>query len=102
MTPQVQLDRRDRVVEAEPTPAPIPAVPAPPREMTEGDRQGLAMGWVSIGLGLFLLIGGLALWGAVALHAAFAGWLIGMTLLGLAIVAVVLFAITYTVVRTRR
>jgi hypothetical protein len=101
MTPQVHLDGRERVVEAEPPPTPYLPALEKPRELTDAERQGLAMGWVSIGLGLFLLFGGLALWAAVALHAGFLGWLIGMAVMGLVIVAV-LYAVTFTVVRPRR
>jgi hypothetical protein len=104
MTPQVHLDGRERLVDADTVPAPTyaPSSPsAPSRPLSEADRQGLAMGWVSIGLGMFLLLGGLALWAAVALQAGFVGWLIGMAVIGLVIVAV-LMAVTYTVIRPRR
>jgi len=39
------------------------------------------MSWVGIALGVFLLLGGLALWAAVALGAGFGGWLIGMVVM---------------------
>jgi hypothetical protein len=101
MTPQVHLNGQERVVEAEPTSAPSAPAPAAPHALTDTERQGLAMGWVSIGLGLFLLFGGLALWAAAVLHAGFVGWLISIGIIGLVIVAV-LYAVTYTVIRPRR
>jgi hypothetical protein len=101
MTPQLHLDGRDRLMEEEVPPVPASAAPTTPHAMTDVERQGLAMGWVSIALGLFLLFGGLALWSAVALNAGFIGWLIGMALIGLVIVAT-LSAVTYTVMRPRR
>jgi hypothetical protein len=101
MTPQVQLDARERIVEADSTAAPTPAAVATPRALTDAERQGLAMGWVSIGLGMFLLFGGLALWASVALNAGFVGWLVSMGIIGVVIVAV-LVAVTYTVIQPRR
>lgn len=101
MTPQAQLDGRERIVDADAAPAPTYATPATPRALTDADRQGLAMGWMSIALGLFLLFGGLALWAAVALNAGFVGWLVSMVVIGLVIVAV-LVAVTYMVIRPRR
>jgi hypothetical protein len=101
MTPQVHLDGREQVVEADRIPASSYSAPAAPHALTDAERQGLAMGWVSIGLGLFLLFGGLALWAAAALNAGFVGWLISMAVIGLVIVAV-LYAVTYTVIRPRR
>ncbi len=58
------------------------------------------MGWVSIGLGLFLLFGGLALWAAAALNAGFVGWLISTGVMGLVIVAVIV-AVNLYVLRPR-
>lgn len=101
MTPQVHLDGRERIVEADSTPGPTQAAVATPRALTDAERQGLAMGWVSIGLGMFLLFGGLALWAATALNAGFVGWLVSMGIIGVAIVAV-LMAVTYTVIRPKR
>ena len=107
MTPQVHLDAQERVFTADAQPSPIsPSMPsnvgsAAPHALTDAERQGLAMGWVSIGLGMFLLFGGLDLWAAAALQAGFVGWLIGMGVIGLIIVAVLL-TVTYTVIRPRR
>ena len=100
MTSQVHLDGRERVVEADPTPAPSYSAPATPHALTDAERQGLAMGWVSIALGLFLLFGGLALWAAAALNAGFVGWLISMGAMGLVIVAVIV-AVNLYVLRPR-
>lgn len=112
MTSQVHLNGRDQVVDADPipahsympteaTPAAKPPVPATaPRPLTDADRQGLAMGWAALGLGMFLLFGGLALWAAVALDAGFAGWLGGMALIG-AVIVVVLLTVTYMIIRPR-
>jgi hypothetical protein len=72
-----------------------------PRELTFAERQGLAMGWVAMALGLFLLFGGLALWAAVALSAGFTGWLIGMAVMG-AVVVATLIAISVFVIRPKR
>ncbi|HEV2235527.1 MAG TPA: hypothetical protein VGR57_02600 [Ktedonobacterales bacterium] len=101
MTPQVQLDGRERIVEADSTLTPTHAAVATPRALTDAERQGLAMGWVSIALGMFLLFGGLALWAAIALNAGFVGWLVSMGIIGVAIAAV-LVAVAYIVIRPRR
>ncbi len=69
--------------------------------MTEAERQGMAMGWIGMAFGIFLLLGALALWAAVALNAGFGGWLIGVAVLGLAMVAVAV-AVAYYVVRPGR
>ena len=103
MIPQTQLDGRDPAAPAPSTNAPVATPTAErvrsrePHELTYGERQGLAMGWVSIALGIFLLLGGLALWASVALSAGFGGWLISMAVMGVivvaAIVAVAIFVI---------
>lgn len=99
MTPQVNLDGRNRIAQATPaTPATTTFAPTTPptspaqHELTSAERQGLAMGWVAMALGMLLLLGGLALWAAVAFSAGFGGWLIAMGLLGLVMVAVVVAA----------
>lgn len=97
MSSQVNLDGIDPVTQAPPMPVvttprpPIgrPDAPAAPHELTFAERQGLAMGWVAMALGIFVLLGGLALWAAVALDAGFSGWLIGMGVMGVVMVAVV-------------
>jgi hypothetical protein len=76
----------DRV--AEPT-------PATSQELTYKDRQGIAMGWVFSALGMFLLLGGLALGAAVIFNVGFGGWLIGMALMGLVIVGVIVAVNAY-------
>jgi hypothetical protein len=76
MTPQMTRLETDRE-----TPA--------AQELTYKDRQGLAMGWAFSALGMFLLLGGLALGAAVIFQVGFVGWLIGMGLMGLVIVAVI-------------
>ena len=102
MTPQVNLDGTDRVVQAAPTPAvPMFGAPAVRHEMTEVERQGMAMGWIGMALGIFVLLGGLALWAAVALSAGFGGWLIGIAVLGLGM-ALVVIAVGYFVLRPPR
>jgi hypothetical protein len=104
MTPQVQFNGVERVAQATPAPgaAPIgpPLAEAPRRAMTEAERQGMAMGWIGMAFGIFLTLGLLALWAAVALHAGFAGWLVGMAVLGVAM-AVVAVAIGYFLLRPR-
>jgi uncharacterized membrane protein YjjP (DUF1212 family) len=59
------------------------------QELSYKDRQGLAMAWAFSALGLYLLFGGLALGAAVIFNVGFVGWLIGMGLTGLMIVAVI-------------
>jgi hypothetical protein len=109
MTSQMKLDVMDRVAPA--TPAPARALPPDPtlgrkeiptpQEPTFAEQQGLAMSWVGIALGMFLLLGGLALWAAVAFSAGFGGWLLGTGLMGLIIVAVVV-TVNYVLLRPRR
>jgi hypothetical protein len=72
-----------------------------PHELTFAERQGLAMGWMSIALGIFLLFGGLALWASVALSAGFGGWLISMAVMGVIVVAT-LVAVARFVIRPSR
>jgi hypothetical protein len=86
-----------------PESAPIGAqsASAGPRKLTYGERQGIAMGWVVIALGLFLLLGGLALWAASVLSAGFVGWLISMAVIGVVIVMTIV-AISYFVIRPGR
>jgi hypothetical protein len=59
------------------------------QELSYKDRQGLAMAWAFSALGIYLLFGGLALGAAVIFNVGFVGWLIGMGLTGLMIVAVI-------------
>jgi hypothetical protein len=99
MSSQVNLDGIAPVTQTPPVPVvttPRPPIartdapaPATPHELTFAERQGLAMGWVAMALGVFVLLGGLALWAAVALDAGFSGWLIGMGVMGVVMVAVV-------------
>jgi hypothetical protein len=108
MIPQVNLNGKDAVAEA-PTSVQAPsATPlagqteaAAPHTLTAGERQGIAMGWVVIALGIFLLFGGLALWAASALGAGFGGWLISIAVLGVIMVAAIV-AVSYFVIRPRR
>ncbi len=97
MTPQVKFDGMDRVVEASPMRTESPA----PHKLTYGERQGLAMGWVVVALGIFLLLGGLALWAASVLSAGFGGWLISVAVLGVVMVVTVI-AVSYFVIRPGR
>lgn len=73
------------------------ATPTPEttQELTYKDRQGLAMAWVFSALGMFLLLGGLALGAAVIFNVGFGGWLIGMALMGLVIVGVIVAVNAY-------
>ena len=112
MTPQppkIAFDGRDGGAQTE-TPNSFvsiqPMIPASPsvsarRELTAAERQGLAMSWVAITLGMLLLLGGLALWAAAVFSAGFGGWLIAMGLLGLVMVAVVT-VVSIVVLRPRR
>jgi hypothetical protein len=104
MLPQVNLNGMDRVAQtssAATSPAPAAGAPAAPRELTFAERQGLAMGWVGMALGMFLLLGGLALWAAVAFSAGFGGWLLATGLMGLVMIAVII-AVTSLMLRPRR
>ncbi len=71
------------------------------QELSFKDRQGLAMSWVFGALGMFLVLGGLALGAAAVFNAGFVGWLITMGLMGLVIVAVIV-AVNYYVLRPER
>jgi hypothetical protein len=68
--------------------------------LTFAERQGLMMSWVGIALGMFLLLGGLALWASVALGAGFAGWLVSLAVMGVVIVATIV-AVSVFVIRPR-
>jgi hypothetical protein len=102
MTPQVNLNGTDRVTQTIPAPAPTSLAArsetSAAQELTAKDRQGLAMSWVFSLLGMFLLLGGLALGAAVVFNVGFVGWLISMALMGLVIVAVIA-AVNYYVLR---
>lgn len=106
MMPQVNLDGRDPVAQAD-AQAPSTTTPVGRTESlaahkpTYAERQGIAMGWVSIALGIFLLLAGLALWAAAALGAGFGGWLIGVAVLGVIMVAAIV-AVSYFVIRPMR
>jgi hypothetical protein len=107
MTPQLQhmsVDGREPVAQTKPAgaiaPISMPSAPPAPRELTLAERQGLAMAWAGMALGIILLLGGLALWAAVAFSAGFGGWLIAMGLLGL-VMLVVVVAVNY-VLRPQR
>ncbi|HEX6543282.1 MAG TPA: hypothetical protein VF040_16115 [Ktedonobacterales bacterium] len=100
MTPQMKLAERDsktQVAEVEAEQAEQAKSKAP----TYGERQGLAMGWVTIALGTFLLFAGLALWAAAVLNAGFGGWLLGVAVLGVIMVAAII-AVGYFVIRPGR
>lgn len=98
MTPQVELDGRERATTAPPA---ARTATSATRELTDADRQGLAMAWVGMALGTFLLLGGLALWAAAAFGAGFGGWLIGVGAMGVVMVATIV-AVSYFVIRPRR
>jgi hypothetical protein len=94
MTPQTNLNGTDRMAEV-----PFPTTPTSvarqvetpmPGPLTDAERQRLAMSWVGITLGAILPLGALALWAAEVFGAGFLGWLLGMALLGLVMVAVVI------------
>lgn len=107
MTPQTQFDEKTPAAPPSFTEAPVVTRSderqrsREPHEMTYAERQGLAMGWVSIALGIFLLFGGLALWASVALSAGFGGWLISMAVMGVIVVAAII-AVAYFVIRPGR
>ena len=107
MTPQTQLDGRGPAAPAPSTDTPIFTPTAErrrnrePHELTFAERQGLAMGWLSVALGIYLLLGGLALWASVALSAGCGGWLISMAVMGVIVVAAIL-VIAYFVIRPGR
>ncbi|HET9981863.1 MAG TPA: hypothetical protein VFQ32_15540 [Ktedonobacterales bacterium] len=109
MTPQTQLDGRSPATPAPSIDAPVVTPTAErgrsrdrePHELTFAERQGLAMGWLSVALGIFLLFGGLALWASVALSAGFGGWLISMAVMGVIVVAAIV-AVAYFVIRPSR
>lgn len=110
MTPEVNVDGRERAGYAPSATAPASIMPSErtettatrtQRELTEAERQGLAMGWVALILGMFLLLGGLALWASVALGASFGWWLLCIAVMGVIAVAS-LAAIGSTLVRHAR
>ena len=101
MTPQVNLDGRERVAEPVTPPAAYDPAISQARPLSDADRQGLAMAWAGLALGMFLLLGGLALWAAVALNAGFVGWIVGIAVMGLVVVGA-LVAVSYAVIRPRR
>ncbi len=100
MTPQVKLDGTNQVAQAT-APQPARTESPTPQKPTYGERQGIAMGWVTIALGLLLLFGGLALWAASELSAGFGGWLISIAVMGVLVVAAVV-AVGYFVIRPGR
>ena len=107
MIPQTNLNGTERVAQMAAPEAPAlepvarEAASATPHQLTETERQGLAMSWVSIGLGMFLLFSGLALWAAWTFSAGFGGWLLGVAVTGLVILAIIV-AINYLVLRAQR
>jgi hypothetical protein len=98
MTPQVKLDGTEQVAQVSPTAETTGSAAHKP---TYGERQGIAMGWVSIALGIFLLLGGLALWAASVFSAGFGGWLISVAVMGVIVVAAIV-AVSYFVIRPGR
>ncbi|HKW23077.1 MAG TPA: hypothetical protein VJO13_16955 [Ktedonobacterales bacterium] len=100
MTPQVKLNGSDPIAHVS-TASPVRAESQEPHKPTYGERQGIAMGWVAIALGIFLLFGGLALWAASVLSAGFGGWLISIAVMGVIVVATVV-AVSYFVIRPAR
>jgi hypothetical protein len=98
MAPLTHLDEMERAAVADSRPV---SAPQTPHVLTEADRQGLAMGWVAITLGMLLLLGGLALWAAWAFSAGFGAWLLAVGVMGLVMVALVV-AVNYVVMRPSR
>jgi hypothetical protein len=90
MTPQLMRDETARE-----TPGPVA------QDLTFKERQGLAMSWVFSALGMFLLLGGLALGAAVVFQVGFVGWLVTMGLMALVMVAVII-AVSYFMLGSRR
>lgn len=101
MAPLTHLDETERAAAADNRPPPASQAP---RVLTEADRQGLAMGWVAITLGMLLVLGGLALWAALVFSAGFGAWLLAvgvLGVLGMVMVAVVITA-NYSALRSGR
>ena len=107
MAPQTELDRHNGATQAPQMTDVAPIQPTTYREapasrdLTPAERQSIAMSWVGIALATILFLGGLALWAAVAFNAGFGGWLLGMCLLALVMVAVVV-GVANVVIRPRR
>lgn len=110
MAPQVNLDGWERTTQTPPSLTETTATAAPlatqapynraPRELTAAERQGFAMSWVAIGLGTFLLLGGLALWASAVFSAGFGGWLLSLAVMGIVMLATII-AGSYSVNRPR-
>ena len=98
MIPQVKLNGTEHVAQTTPTHETTESAAHKP---TYGERQGIAMGWVTIALGIFLLLGGLALWAASVLSVGFWGWLISVSVMGVVVVAAIA-AVGYFVIRPGR
>jgi hypothetical protein len=75
--------------------------PATSQDLTYKDRHGSAMGWVFSALGMFLLLGGLALGASVIFSVGIAGWHICMALMGLVIIGVIVALNTYILTPAR-
>ena len=112
MVPQMNLDGRDRATQAPPPvteytetatrlPATAPHHERAPQELTVAERQGFAMSWVAIGLGTFLLLGGLALWASAVFSAGFGGWLVSLALMGIVMLATIV-VVSFFTLRPRR
>lgn len=102
MTPRVNLDGRDRATQAlPPATENMETATRTPRELTVAERQGFAMSWVAIGLGTFLLLGGLALWASAVFSAGFGGWLVSLALMGLVMLATIV-TVSFVTLRPRR
>ena len=112
MASQVNLDGWDRITQAPPpagehtetamrVPATAPHHERAPQELTVAERQGFAMSWVAIGLGTFLLLGGLALWASAVFSAGFGGWLVSLALMGVVMLATIV-VVSFFTLRPRR
>jgi hypothetical protein len=101
MIPNVKLDTSDQMVPSAPaTDRASERMWETSRALTYSERQGLMMSWVGIALGMFLLLGGLALWASAALGAGFIGWLVSLAVMGAVIVATIV-AVSVFVIRPR-
>lgn len=88
MTPQMTRDTAE-ITQTARTTGTTETPPAASQELSFKERQGLAMGWAFSLLAMFLLFGGLALGAAIVFNVGFVGWLVGLAVMGLVMMAVI-------------